>query len=226
MNNQINIVLVLRSGGDFHQKDVYLLVSHINKYWEGTVKPHVTCLTDTVEEETKLVGLTFFPLETAWDGWWSKLNLFEPGIRNLRPFLYLDLDTVVVGDLSTIVPPDENKNLFITLEDFYRKGVDASGMMWVTKDARMDRIYKLWKKSPEVFMQKFRGDQDFIASVQKADVHWQAITEKRVQSFKPNRKWQRSFPLKASVICFHGSPRIVEAAKQVEWVNKYVSYEI
>ncbi len=35
-------------------------------------------------------------------GWWGKMALFDPGIRGVGRTIYLDLDTVVVGDLAPL----------------------------------------------------------------------------------------------------------------------------
>nr|WP_145924153.1 hypothetical protein [Halomonas elongata] len=40
------------------------------------------------------------PLAHGWPGWWSKLELFRPHGGDL---LYLDLDTVVRGDLQPLI---------------------------------------------------------------------------------------------------------------------------
>lgn len=224
----INIVLILRSGGDFKVSDVYLLAAHINKYWQGSLRPNIYCYTDLMQEELSVVGLTFRPLpHKAWRGWWSKLNLFSPELKNLRPFLYLDLDTAVIGSLSSFIPKEKAVTYFITLEDFYRKGKLASGVMWIPNTAYMDKIFAEWKKDPVAHIKRFRGDQNFIESVTKADAFWQQLfAPEAITTFKPNKVWRTELPENSSVVCFHGTPRIPQAAEKVEWVNDYKSYAI
>jgi hypothetical protein len=230
MSNRPNIVLILKSGGDFKMSDVYLLVSHINKYWQNkNTKPAIYCYTDLVTEERAVVGLTIRPIPNRdWRGWWSKMNMFAPSLKELRPFLYMDIDTAVVNTIDPIIPPKDKQDQFIALRDFYRPAKTASGLMWVPNTSVVDKVYSEFIKDVKGNTRKYRGDQDFIFDTIKADLHWQDVFgEGYITTFKPNREWRMVLPPMAAVICFHGKPRIPEAAeKNVEWVQKYVSYAI
>jgi len=228
MENAVNIVLIHRTGGDFKMADAYLLASHILKYWKTYPFPNIYCYTNSVSKELKTVGLTIRPLPNKdWKGWWSKMNLFSPELKDLRPFLYLDLDTVILKSVKTLIPPKEEKDKFVTLRDFYRPNNLASAVMWIPDTKIMDNIYSRWVVNSIIHSRKFRGDQDFIASITKADIYWQDICQPEyVTTFKPNGKWRTELPKQSAVVCFHGKPRIGEAAKSVEWVKSYVSYEI
>lgn len=224
MNTSVNIVLVLKSGGDFRIGDAYLLTSHINKYWNSKIRPNIYCYTDTVDEEVKVVGLTIRPLPNSqWRGWWSKMNLFSEQLKELRPFLYMDLDTAIINYINPLIPPDDMQDKFITLRDFYRPKKLASGLMWIPDTKAIDYVYEKWLNNKK----PFRGDQDFIESVAKPDIYWQDIFQgEYITTFKPNRKWRMEQPITSAVVCFHGTPRIPEAAKKVEWVNNYVNHVI
>jgi len=225
-----NIVIIHKSGGDFKLTDVYLLVSHINKYWNKEItKPDIYCYSDMVKYEISVVGLTIRPLPNPqWVGWWSKLNLFSPELAELRPFLYLDIDTVVLKSIDTLFPPVDKNEVFITLRDFYRPTALASGVMFVPFTNAMDNIYKEWMKGPAVHIRRFTGDQNFIQSVvTNPDLFWQDIsTPDYITTFKPKKIWRTELPINSAVVCFHGKPRIPEAAKTVKWVESYVTYEI
>jgi len=226
MANKTNIVLIHKSGGDFAIADAYLLVSHINKYWDNEkTKPNIYCYSDTVKKEISVVGLTIRPLPNPeWTGWWSKMNLFTGELKELRPFLYLDLDTVILKSIESLFPPKEAENKFITLRDFYRPNKLASALMWIPSIPLMDTINVKWRNNKK----RFRGDQDFIESVvKKPDLFWQDISKPDyITTFKPKGVWRNEFPLESAVVCFHGKPRIPEAAKSVEWVKLYTSYAI
>jgi len=229
MGKAINIVLIHKTGGDFRMADAYLLTTHIRKYWEDEkIYPNIYCFSDSVTRETNVVGLTILPLPNAeWIGWWAKMNLYSPELKELRPFLYLDLDTAVLKSIKELVPPKEQQNKFVTLRDFYRPKNLASGLMWIPDTPLIDKIYSIWKKATRTYMKKFKGDQNFISSVAKADVYWQDICKHEyITTFKPNNKWRTEFPVNSAVVCFHGVPRISVAAKSVEWVKSYTSYEI
>lgn len=229
MTTKTNIVLILKSGGDFKMSDVYLLVSHINRYWENkTNRPSIYCYTDLVTEEKEVVGLTIRRLPNAeWQGWWAKMNLFAPELKSLRPFLYLDLDTAVINSIESLVPPEEKQNQFITLRDFYQPQRLASGVMWVPDNAEIDKVHTEWLRNVESHTKIYRGDQNFIASITKADLYWQDVfPADYITTFKPNRQWRMLFPQTSAVVCFHGQPRIPTAALTVDWVKKYAGYEI
>lgn len=228
MLNNTNIVLILKSGGDFKMSDVYLLTSHINRYWQGLPRPSIYCYTDLVTEQKEVVGLTIRPLPVKeWTGWWSKMNLFAPSLQPLRPFLYIDIDTVIINTINGLVPPEDKQDNFITLRDFYKPQKLASGLMWIPNTANMNKIYSVWFSDVVKNSKTYRGDQDFISSVVKADLYWQDIFGvDYITTFKPNKQWRVNMPVTSAVVCFHGEPRIPKAALTVDWVNKYVNYVI
>ena len=211
------IILVLKTGGDFTYSDVSLLARKV----KGS---QVKCLMEVDEVYDLKHNLQLLPFHGTWKGWWSKMNLFAPELEQYRPYLYLDLDTAVVGNLHGILPPAGYEDKFITLEDFYQKERLASGMMWIPKGSRkIGEIWNQWIKSPESHMNRYRGDQDFLRAVTQADEFWQNITNK-ITTFKPRKQgWLQELPDEKSVICFHGKPRIPKAADSIEWVNNYIA---
>lgn len=229
MNKPVNIVLVLKSGGDFKMSDVYLLAAHINRYWANkNNKPNIYCFTDLVSSERNVVGLTILPLpHPTWNGWWSKLNLFSPDLQPLRPFLYMDLDTAIVGNIDSIVPPNDKKSAFITLRDFYQPAHLASGVMWIPDTQKMNKVYYEWIANQDLVLKRFRGDQNYIETITSADFYWQDVFGPDfIVSFKPNKQWRTELIPQNSIVCFHGEPRIPKAALSVEWVKDYVGYVI
>lgn len=66
-----------------------------------------------LREQHKFVILTdqprkFYPMETInvsgtnLPGWWSKMILFNTSVRDTHPTIFIDLDNVIVGDLSPL----------------------------------------------------------------------------------------------------------------------------
>lgn len=219
MRKGVNIFLVLRTGGDFRMRDVYLLAKHLHKQANGLAIT-IYCLTDIVNQKITLSNLTLLPLKNNWKGWWSKMNLFSPELDSYRPFLYLDLDTVVLNELRTILPDTEKEKDFIMLRDFYKSHKAASGLMWFPEISnKVNNIWEQWIAKGNT--SNFRGDQDFINIIENPDYYWQDFTDK-ITTFKP-KEWLRKLQGKETIVCFHGKPRIHEAAKSVEWVNKYVN---
>jgi len=238
MNNSIQtVVLVLRSGGSFTFRDVDVLSFHLQKQWHGSKKLQIICLFDKVEKEHKLINVTLIPMRyKEWPGWWSKMNMFSPDMEQYRPFLFMDLDTAIVGNLEGILPPPGRENRFITLGGFNgRSKYLLSGMMWLpTKNDMVSKIWKQWVENPDLCMKQCRGDQNFIQNViGEPDERWQNITDK-VYNFKPKSasvvkgtNWRqrviRAVPKNASVVCLHGRPKMFDAAEKIDWVRQYIN---
>ena len=108
------------------------------------------------------------PLKHDWPGYWSKIELFRPGLFEGR-VLYLDLDVFVLKDLTPIVEfpskfvmaahPDKSR--IKEGKHMVCKGRSAI-MVW---DAGFkNRLYSYFASGPESVMQWYWGDQDYIAS--------------------------------------------------------------
>lgn len=222
MNGEIiNIVLVLRTGGEFNLMDAILLSHHaIVNEENNTVQ--ILCLTDLNKVDIVHNYFSTIPLEYNWQGWWSKMNLFSPKLEYLRPFLYIDLDTAIIAPISSILPDVKYRNGVIMLRDFYCTKRPASGILWIpAKNEKVKKVWNEWIKYPKTNMLKFRGDQEFISSVIQPDYYWQDIVS-GVVSYKPNKRHRIELQGNENIVCFHGHPKIMEASKESNWVMEYV----
>lgn len=225
----MNVVLVLRTGGDFNFQDVDLLATHLHKTWKGSSKLNIYCLYDGVQTSYDMIHYTLLPMEVNWKGWWSKLNLYSSSLSYLRPFLFLDLDTAVLRDWSEDIIPQNALQSFIAIEDFYKPGVGNTGVLWIPNDNKINTVFNVFAKDSDLYIKaNSRGDASFVNKVIRPDLLFQSFT-KSFTTFKPLRKgWLTEVPKEVSFVCFHGQPRIFEAAKKVQWVNNYIhkqSYE-
>ena len=194
------IACVLKSGGDFNESHVYALQKMCSKYMPGE---RFVCLTDLK------LDCDTIPLTEDWDGWWSKIELFK-----LDAAVYLDLDTILVGDCTEILE-EARKHEFVIMRDVYRgkhspMAMQSSFMCWTKSHKSIYLLFQQEKMRPE-------GDQEYIehAMAGRPVTYWQDITD-GVVSFK-----QDVLPngLKDSdrVIIFHGRPR--------PWEQTKVAYE-
>jgi hypothetical protein len=185
----------------------------------------IFCLYDRVDTAWKLTNCTLLPMpHKEWGGWWSKMNLFSPELQPYRPFLYIDLDTAVVGDISGLFYPVGGAT-FVGLADFFAPSYLASGLMWIPDNKQMDDVWNTWKLSPNEFMEHFKGDQNFLRKYIIEKLFWQDITSS-ICSFKvqgKNKSWLKQIPDDISVVCFHGFPKIAEACS-VRWVHHYFNF--
>lgn len=128
--------------------------------------------------------------------------------RLLGPALYMDLDTVVVGDLGPLLEVAASRE-FTVLKDFNPHARDmGSGLMAWSGD--MGALYRKFKARPEAHMAmnksgRWLGDQGFIERSTSRRSYWQAELPGAVVSWK--KHCQKGIPEGARVICFHGQPR-------------------
>jgi hypothetical protein len=175
------IITVLRGGGEYTEEHVERLRKQCRGY------PF-----EVLDDSRMLHG---FP------GWWAKIELF----RFKGPYLYMDLDTMIVGPLDDLLAAAE-KHEFIALRDFYKPTQMGSGLMAWNGD--MSRIYDRFLEHPEKHMVRCKtparwGDQGFISDCDLGSVaYWQDVLPSQVVSWKRD-----GVTADANVVCFHGKPR-------------------
>lgn len=217
------IVLVLRSGGDFSFPDVRLIADHIVKTWKGEGKPEIICFWDKAIIPIDLGHIQVLPMPNEHPRVWSRVSLYSPELEYLRPFLYIDLDTAIIQSLHTLFEAVQgNEDKWITLEDFYRPGQLATGLVWFPKkNKKLDLIWNKWQTVKDIP----QGRMDFwLSSVTTHDLFWQRIVT-GVYNFKPRTglsKYLLTLPHDSILVCFHGKPRVPQA-DFVPWVNHYLN---
>ena len=124
-----------------------------------------------------------------YEGFWSKMELFSPENRFLRPCLYLDLDTYLFDDCRELL--FEPEDLWL-IRDFYNQDRSNSGVMVIPKDTS-----EIWENH---FKTERRVDGDFLTT-QKHKVLQDKFPW--IMSYKVNCK---NNPV-GKVCCFHGQPK-------------------
>jgi len=134
------------------------------------------------------------------------MELFRPDLRG--DFLYMDLDTVIVGPLDDF----EGINRLTILRDFYRDGKRLkeglqSSLMFLPESQRRPP-WDDFTVNPALSMALHRGggDQSLLEPhyIHSAD-RWQDVLPGQVVSWKVN--CAHGVPPNARVICMHGKPR-------------------
>lgn len=214
------LATVCKSGGDFGPADVNRLIQRISRHMPGFGgDPAMVCLTDFEGRDFDVppFPVRLITLKHDWPGWWSKIELFRPGLfsRGDR-VIYLDLDTVPTGDFSDLWNWVGDDGCLTMLRDFYRPEFAASGVMgWNGGNA--EEIHSDFKDNPHFLMKMYnngtpRGDGHFIAASAKVNNvpidYWQDRFPGRLVSYKAH--CQRGVPSGASLVCFHGRPRPTE----------------
>jgi hypothetical protein len=121
------------------------------------------CLTDQPKKVPATMQAIEIPNPNPMKGWWSKIELFNPG-RFIGRVLYLDLDTLIVGNLDAIIDFPSEFALAPHAGTFNGKGrlqvvkrFNSSVMVWDAGAA--DFLYRYWTPAAA---QVLWGDQDYI----------------------------------------------------------------
>lgn len=190
------IATVLRSSPEYTAERAQWLHSQL------PVEIKTVCLSDINIPNVETVQLKY-----DWPGWWAKMELFDPTseIGN-EDILYLDLDTVIVGDISSFC----TKRDFTALNDFFSNsntgGNINSSIMYIPVEIKK-YIWEKWIENPEYHMQDCNspekwGDQGFIGSIMAAK-RWQDELPGMVVSYKQHiKKVKHHHPLVRKVRSF------------------------
>lgn len=146
---------------------VQKLYKMVKRHYAGPFR--FVCFTDDL---SKCLGLEFRKIKprVGLAGWWSKLEIFNPEHELTGRVVYLDLDVLVVGDLSDVaqypaplafVPDGGNfqgrGNLRVV------KKYNSSVITWDDRARpKLEKVYRAW--SPKV-AKRLWGDQDFLAEM-------------------------------------------------------------
>ena len=200
----------LRSSDDYDASRVARLVRQLARW---APQAELVCLSDVEVPATRV------PLQSMWPGWWAKMELFAPWAP-AGDFLYMDLDTTLVGGLDDIA---KVRGLTL-LRDFYHPQYASSGLMFLPETERA-RIWEVFSADPigwiceyqsEARMQRRDGrwgDQAFLADhgFDQAQ-RWQDLVPGQIVSYKAHRLAANGLPPDARLICFHGVPRPWDAS--------------
>ena len=171
------------------------------------------------------------------EGWWNKVYLFSDEIGIGGRIFYVDLDTVITGDITNIMSVDTG---FVVLRDFYtgiaksitnQTHVGSGLMSW---DAgSLTHLWTNFIKDPNKAIKETlpHGDQRWIMNNQPTRTYWQDLFPGQILSFKVHCR--QGLPNDGRIICYHGKPSIPESitsdhripplglVQQAPWIAEY-----
>ena len=179
----LNVVCVLKKPDMPH---VNYNSSWVQKLQNGvarnlTVPFKFICLSDM-----EIPGVNVVPLENNWPIYWSKLEIFRPGLYS-GPTVYLDIDSMITGNIDFFY--HDKHDGVVMLTDWHPGFKNSSVMWWDSSNEKYHELYAIMKKNPMSHMVKHRykgignyGDQEFVA------VHLEklGISTYEWQKIKPN----------------------------------------
>lgn len=200
------VVSVLKSGGVYTVEYVNKLANAIARH--STVDYEFVCLTDTPDADFNENVSRTIQLTDDLPGWWSKIEMFKPGLFPGQTCVFFDLDTIILDNIDDILGNDYKR--LTMLDDFYYPGSGASGVLAWKHDDHTHIYERFFIPELDPMRQCIRGDQQWIAkSVYTYDT-FQALFPGSMVSFKkdctrtPNNVIT---PPGAKVLCFHGTPK-------------------
>jgi hypothetical protein len=118
-------------GGTYSEAWVQKLRAGVERSF--TVPHRFVCLTDV-----EIPGVETIPLINDWPGWWSKIELFRPGLFE-GPTLFFDLDVVMRGNLDAMAGPFEG---MVMLGDVLPEVRNSTAMWWDASESFYGAIYR------------------------------------------------------------------------------------
>lgn len=215
-NKPIKVVCVLKSGGVYDYKYVNSLANSVKS--NVTEKISFVCLTDAPDGMDRSLVDEIVPLTDGMPKWWSKIELFKAGLFDGYRVFFLDLDTVVVGNIDHILKCETE---FMALKDFYGHYTMGSGLMMWDGDA-VPPVYTRFMVDPaRIIRNTVGGDQVFIGDTVSRLEYFQDVFPGEIVSYKVHCR--NSTPPNAKIVCFHGEPKphnISDGFLRRYWLDK------
>ena len=178
-------VVCVHWGDKYPEEYVYRLKSMVERHSNA----EFLCFTDKPKD------CEYTLLDEGFEGWWNKIQLFNPNFLKGERFLYLDLDVVITDDITSIL---ERTEKFVTIKDWIYDTYNSSAMLMTGGD--FPHVYDLFTRQKEKAMSSCpQGDQQWITNYVSADY----FSEDDFASFRMSGCEGEP---KAKIVVFHGKP--------------------
>jgi hypothetical protein len=215
----ITVACVMKTGGRYDASWAGKLARGVAR--NLTLPYRFICLTDA-EAEVQAEGVEAVTLPDGWPGWWSKISLWNPNIGLTGPCFYLDLDTVIVGNLDAIA---SHPHRFTMCHEFYRPELLCStAMAWTGDHSHI--WHAMQDMTPERRAQYDRwegkriGDQAFIEDCkagQHVDTFRDLFGERSIASYKVHCR--KGLHGDEAAVAFHGALKQPDLL-HIDWIKE------
>lgn len=225
------VVICIKWGTVFGSNDVNMLFRACRKYSQKPLR--FICLTDDSVGLTEGVEAWQIPdiglTDEEWSapGVWPKLSLFSPDLIDLGRVLFIDLDMMIVGDLSPFFAPTQGV-VFLNVGDSWRpatksKARETGSGVFSYDVAQEQQVLEAFLADKAAAMAQWRNEQDFVGAHVSKAIYW---PDDLVVSFKRHlchRNGAGFFrkpvppPDAAAIVAFHGTPRPRDTMEKLIW---------
>lgn len=200
------VLCVCKSGAEYDAEWVRKLKDGVAR--NLTVPHEFKCLSD-IDVPDRI------PLKHKWPGWWSKIEVFR---EVTGPTLYLDLDTVVTGNIDWITNTEHD---FAAIQNFHDPKMIGSAVMWFNGPLR--KVYDRFCEKPFKWIEyherkkngPYLGDQAFIFDTLGRQV--KTFPMDSIKSYKFHCK--QGLPEGTSLVCFGGLPKLPTV--KADWIERH-----
>jgi len=156
---------------------------------------------------------------TNVSGWWQKLYLFSNELNITGRMFFLDLDTLIVGNIDHYLTQESG---FIVLRDLWAGGDNVGSAIMSFDIGKHTHIWETFIQNPIAAIHDLypHGDQKWVQRQQPTRTYWQDIFPSEIVSFKS--QCRNGIPPLTKIICFHGKPSIPEAIDTVTMTQGFV----
>ena len=227
----MHTVLTIKWGTAFGARDVNMLFRACSANSHHQLK--FVCLTDDAGglapqiEVRPIPDIGLTPSEISHRGVWRKLSLFSQDIADLGRVLFLDLDMLIVGDLSTFFETSEGvtfQNMGESWRREPRSDAKDTGTCIFSFDTRREAsVLDAFLSDKSANIDAWKNEQEFVGAHVSQAFYW---PEGQVISFKRHlcrRNGTGLFTAPArpppctSVVAFHGTPRPADTMEKTVW---------
>lgn len=175
------------------------------------VSHRFVCLTDT-----QIAGVETIPLRDDLPGWWSKMELF----REFDEAFYIDLDTVIVDDITPLVV---HEHKFTVLRNLSRKAPGRIGSGVMAWGCDQSHLYRKFMQRPKAYMAQcvtsaMWGDQGWLQKYGGQFDRFQDLFPAAIKSYKFDLNSGNPTP-DCKIVCFHGEPKPWDVKKS--WIPEH-----
>lgn len=199
----------------------------------NTTVPHkFVCYSDR-----KIPNVETRILRPGYEGWWNKLQLFDGANKVSDRVVYLDLDTIITGNIDWLL---EDRSWFMGIEDVgavnahqphLKNKLQTGVMAWDFEPN--SHIWNTFVMSYDRVVDTYRGDGEYLSSITNP-YHRTLLQHKYNNALKSYKYdvYPNKLKEETSIVVFHGRPSIEQAFtetiktpmatyKPQEWIKDY-----